>query len=77
VCAVYREYYPNIAKKDTSPGVDQTLAELIEAGGRTIHSEIHKHINSVCNKVELSEQWKESVIVPASKKGDRTDCSNY
>jgi len=25
----------------------------------------------------LSEEWKESIIVPIYKKGDRTDCSNY
>jgi hypothetical protein len=25
----------------------------------------------------LPEQWKESVIVPIYKKGDKTDCSNY
>jgi hypothetical protein len=26
---------------------------------------------------ELPEQWKESIIVPIYKKGDKTDCSNY
>jgi hypothetical protein len=25
----------------------------------------------------LPEQWKESIIVPTYKKGDKTDCSNY
>jgi hypothetical protein len=25
----------------------------------------------------LPEEWKESVIVPIYKKGDKTDCSNY
>jgi hypothetical protein len=25
----------------------------------------------------LPDQWKESVIVPVHKKGDRTDCNNY
>jgi hypothetical protein len=28
-------------------------------------------------KNELSDQWKESVIVPIHKKGDKTDCNNY
>jgi hypothetical protein len=44
------------------------LAELIKAGGRTILSENH-NFNSVWNKVELPEQWRESVIVPICKKG--------
>jgi len=25
----------------------------------------------------LPEEWKESVIVPISKKGNKTDCNNY
>jgi hypothetical protein len=47
-----------------SPGTDQIPAELIKVGGRTIHSEIHKLINSIWNKVELAEQRKELINVP-------------
>jgi len=43
--------------KHKSLGTDQIPAELIKAGGRTIHSEIHKLINSIWNKEELLEQW--------------------
>jgi len=50
---------------------------MIKTGGRTIRSEIHKLTNSVWNKEELPEQWKESIVVPIYKKGDKTDCSNY
>jgi hypothetical protein len=38
---------------------------------------IHKLINSISNKEELPNHWKESVIVPIHKQGDKTDCSNY
>ena len=38
-------------------------AELIKAGCRTICSEIQKLINSIWNKEELPEEWKESIIV--------------
>jgi hypothetical protein len=64
-------------KKYKSPGSDQIPADLIQAGGEILLSEIHKLINSVWNKEELPAQWKESIIVPIYKKGDKTDCNNY
>jgi hypothetical protein len=40
-------------------------------------SMIHKLIHAVWSKEELPDQWKESIIVPVHKKGDKTDCNNY
>jgi hypothetical protein len=51
------------------------VTELIQAGGEILLSAIHKLINSVWNKEELPDQWKESIIVPINKKGDKTDCN--
>jgi hypothetical protein len=62
-------------KKYKLPDSDQILAELVQAGGETLLSQIHKLINSVWNKEELPNQWKESIIVPIYKKGDKIDCS--
>jgi hypothetical protein len=64
-------------KKYKSPGSDQILVELIQAGDKMLLSATHKLINSVWNKEELPDQWKESIIVPVQKKGDKTDCNNY
>jgi hypothetical protein len=64
-------------KKYKSPGSDEIPAELIQAGGKILLSVIHKLINSVWNKEELPDQWKESIIVPVYKIGDKTDCNNY
>jgi hypothetical protein len=64
-------------KKYKSPGSDQIPAELIQAGSEILLSEIHKLVNSVWNKEELPDQWKESIIVPIHKKCDKTDCNNY
>jgi len=50
---------------------------VIIPGSRLIFYEITKLINSIWNKEEMPENWKESIIVPISKKGDETDCSNF
>jgi hypothetical protein len=42
-------------KKHKSPGVNQIPAELVQAGGDTLHSEIHRLINCIWNKEELPE----------------------
>jgi hypothetical protein len=34
-------------------------------------SEIQKHNDSIWNKEELPDQWKESTIAPVHKKGDK------
>jgi len=64
-------------KSHKSPGIDEIPAELFKAGGRTICLEIHKLITSILKKEKLPEEWKESIIIPVHKKGDKTDCSNY
>jgi hypothetical protein len=60
-----------------SPGTDQIPAELIKAGGETLYSEIRRLVCSIWNKEELPQQWKESVIVPIHRKGNKIDCNNY
>ena len=56
-------------KRHKSPGIDQIPGELIKAGGRKIRSEIHKL--TIWNKEELPEEWKESIMVPIYKQGDK------
>jgi hypothetical protein len=46
-------------KKYKSPCTDQIPAELIQAKGELLRSEIHKLIAPICNKEELPKQWKE------------------
>jgi len=64
-------------KTHKSPSIIQIPAKLIKAGGRTIHYVIHKLIISIWNKEELPEKWKQLIIVPVYKKGNKTGCSNY
>jgi hypothetical protein len=45
---------------------------MIQEGGETLLSEIHKLINSIWHKEELPDWQKGSIIVPIYKKGDET-----
>ena len=49
----------------------------LRQGGRTICSGIHKLFTSIWNKGELPEDWRELIIVPIYKKGDKTVCIIY
>jgi hypothetical protein len=60
-----------------SPGSGQIPVDMIQAGGEILLSAIHIFFNSIWNKEELLDQWKESVSVAIHKKGDKTDCNNY
>ena len=64
-------------KSHKSPCIDQIPTEMIKAGGSTIRCAIHKLIIVIWNKEELPGEWKESIIVPIHKKGDKTDCNSY
>jgi hypothetical protein len=55
-------------KRFKSPGSDKIPVEIIQAGGEILRSKIHKLINSIWNKEELPDQWKESIIVLVHKK---------
>jgi hypothetical protein len=63
-------------KKYKLSGSDQIPVELIQAGGETVESQIHKFINCIWSKEELPDQH-ESSVVPVYKKGGKTYCSNY
>jgi hypothetical protein len=40
-------------KRYKSRGIDQFPTGLIPSGSRTVHSEIHEHVDYICNKEKL------------------------
>ncbi|KAJ4441755.1 hypothetical protein ANN_11613 [Periplaneta americana] len=64
-------------KKYNSPGIDQIPAELIQEGGSALYIEIYELVLAIWEKEIVPEQWKESIIVPIFKKGDKTNCGNF
>jgi len=47
-------------------GIDQTVAELIQAGGKTFVLRFTS-FRSILNKKEFPQQWKESVTVSTKR----------
>ena len=60
-------------KKHKAPGVHHIPLQLIQAGGDKLCEEIHILTVLIWNKEELPQEWKETIIVPINKKGDRMD----
>ena len=42
-----------------------------------IYEEVHKVIVLTWNKEDLPQEWKESIIFPIDKKGNKMDYNNY
>jgi hypothetical protein len=57
-------------KKYKSPVSDQIPTEMNQAGCEILLSALHKLVNYIW-KEELPNQWKESIIIPVHKTGDR------
>ena len=58
-------------------GPDGIPAELIKSGGEKLIEKIHRLLSITWVKEALPNEWKESIVVPIYKKGDKTVCNNY
>jgi hypothetical protein len=67
----------NKLKITKAAGTDNTLAELIRYGGRTLKKKMHKLMLNIWNNERLPAQWNEGIICPIYEKCDRLNCSNY
>ncbi|XP_058064586.1 uncharacterized protein LOC131214225 [Anopheles bellator] len=64
-------------KNNKSAGKDGLGAELIKMGPEKLASCLHRLIARIWDIEQLPEEWKDGVICPIYKKGDKLDCANY
>ncbi|XP_058064584.1 uncharacterized protein LOC131214222 [Anopheles bellator] len=64
-------------KNNKSAGKDGLGAELIKMGPEKLASCLHRLIARIWDTERLPEEWKDGVICPIYKKGDKLDCANY
>ena len=64
-------------KNNKSAGKDGIGAELIKMGPGRLADCLHRVIVKIWDTEQLPEEWKEGVICPIYKKGDKLECENY
>ena len=64
-------------KNNRAPGPDAIQAETFKLKGQNFISKMKEILNKIWTSEKIPEDWREGVICPIHKKGDRLSCSNY
>ena len=64
-------------KKGKSAGVDNILAELVQAGGEDVITALMTICNKIWQTGEWPTPWTQSLVITLPKKGDLQQCQNY
>jgi hypothetical protein len=64
-------------KNNKAAGRDGIHSELIKYGGNKLLNRIYELARQIWEEEGIPEEWRETIIVPIHKKGDRDKCKNY
>ena len=64
-------------KDGAAPGGDGIPAEAYKHAGRDVKLLLLRIANQALIDGEVPQQWKEAIIIPLLKSGDKADPSNY
>ena len=64
-------------KNSKAPGTDGVTNEFYKGAPESLKTKILKGLNEIWRSGEIKENWKEAVIFPIFKAGDRNDSKNY
>ena len=64
-------------KKGKSAGVDNILAELVQADGEDVITALMTICNKIWQTGEWPTLWTQSLVITLPKKGNLQQCQNY
>jgi len=64
-------------KSNKVPGTDGIHLELMKYGGNKLLNRMYELVRQIWEEERIPEEWKETIIVPIHKSGDRDSCENY
>lgn len=60
-----------------SPGSYDAPAELIKYGGKEMQYLLFRIYQKIWKDKRMPKSWKEAIIIPIHKKGDKSNCENH
>jgi len=57
-------------KNNKAAGTEGIQLELIKYGGNKLLNRIYELVRQIWEEERISEEWKETIIIPMYKKGD-------
>ena len=64
-------------KNNKAAGADGIHPELIKYGGNELLNRMCELVRQIWEEERIPEEWKETIIVPIHKRGDKDGCENY
>ena len=64
-------------KSGKAPGESSITMDMIKHGGERVQQYLHRMLVKIWRTERMPDDWKEAVIIPVHKKGDKLDCKNY
>ena len=64
-------------KNNKAPGADSMVNEFLKYGGSEVRNKLLKIMNMIFEKGDVPNDFRETLIKPLYKKGDKSECRNY
>ena len=66
-----------LLKNNKSPGVCNTLPEMLKEGGEDVHLALHRLFLGIWRTEAAPKHFKQDILIPDARKGDSSLCATY